>query len=97
MPSVGRLSTPVSLSPSYLGLPVSSKSIWCLAYKFAFVSGKNVDGTLYESDYNGIVRGSSCVLRNIFHTVYFAGLDVELLERADSSDKFGGTGVRYHG
>ena len=39
--------------------------------------------SVYRIDSNGIVIGSSTVFRNIARNVYFAGLDVELLERAE--------------
>ena len=42
----------------------------------------NLIKSVYRIDYNGIVTGSSTVFRHIARSVYFAGLDVELLERA---------------
>ena len=38
---------------------------------------------VYRINYNDIVTDSSSVLRDLAHNVYFAGLDVELLERAE--------------
>ena len=38
---------------------------------------------LYRINSNDIVTGSSSVFRHLARNVYFAGLDVELLERAE--------------
>ena len=43
----------------------------------------NLIKSVYLIDSNGIVTGSSTVCRHIARSVYFAGLDVELLERAE--------------
>ena len=46
------------------------------------VNNCNMFKSVYRIDSDGIVTGRSTVFRHIARNIYFAGLDVELLERA---------------
>ena len=46
-------------------------------------NNSNLIKAVYRIDSNDIVTGSSSLFRHIARNVYFAGLDVELLERAE--------------
>ena len=45
--------------------------------------GRSSGVLLYRIDSNDIVTGSSAVFKRIARHIYFAGLDVELFERAE--------------